>query len=312
VTMKTVTENGKTYTIDDHGMVVQASVVEPEIKFEESADAPLSLNERVEAEGRLGHIVSRMSTVYGTTVGVKFDDGSFESLLEEHVKRSEVEQVRYDKPIDEVKADWETYQKMPDYTPDELDEKSVIARRLNVTAKALITDPRTPLSDQVTLDHIVLATGTDLYDMRERVAAYDEQSESEYLASQPKFHLPEAITPSTSRSREDVSWLLVAAEDVQDETDSFDWDSHLTNEALSATARLTEEQLSSDDFMTSVASYRDDSMPRGYDDEKKAKFRTLLESARTAALTERTSQRTAKTAKVEEDLADFDTSALFL
>jgi len=250
--------------------------------------------------------------VYGDSIGIKFDDGSFEEFLAADLERTSEEEVHYDKPIDEVKSDWTSYQAMPELTLSEVDQKAAVARRLNVTAKALVTDSRTPFSDRVELDHIILATGTDLYDFREKAERLNVEDHADYLSSLPKYEMSDEFQTYASRSSEDISWLIEAADTVTEELSQLDWDQHLMDEALKATARLTEEQLSSDEFMNAVADYRNDAMPLGYDAEKKKRFASLLEQARSEALTERAAKKTAKTAAVKEDLDDFDASALYL
>jgi hypothetical protein len=312
--MRIVEEDGKRYEIDDNGMVVSASTVQVDDEAQdEPVKQPLALNDRVEVEGRLGKVVTRaVPTVYGPTVGVQFDDGEIGEYLEEHVATSEEEAIRYDKPIDQVRADWEEYNKLPDFTAEEVDTKARLARTINITAKALVTDQRTSLSDQVVLDQMVLATGTDLYDLKAKQERLTLEGGEDWLNKQPNYRLPEEIINSTSRSSEDVSWLLVAADDAAQESSEFDWDQHLSNEALRATSRLETEQLESDEFMQAVLSYREDAMPVGYDTAKKEQFAAMLSSARQAALAERSAQATAKVAAVQEELEDFDPSRLYL
>ena len=310
--MKEILEDGKRYLIDDAGMVVEASAVTQEEEESPVDERPLALSERVEVEGKLGKVASRVPSVYGLVLGVRFDDGSVGEYLEDMVKRSSEEVVRYDQPIDEVKGEWETYQGMPQYTAEEVEKKSAVARRLNVTAKALVTDSRTPLSDRVVLDHIIITTGADILDMREQEKAFDLDAHADYLNGLPKYKLPEEVINSTSRSSEDVSWLLAAAEDAAEELGSIDWDQHLQNEAIRATSKLTEEQLQSDEFMNSVAVYREQAQPIGFNDQHRATFREYLNQARVNTLTERQTYKMARTAKVEEELTDFDTAQLFL
>lgn len=312
--MRIVTENGKRYEIDDNGMVVSATTVQVDNDAQvQPVEQPLALHERVEVEGRLGKVVTRaVPTVYGPTVGIRFDDGDVGEYLQEHVARSEEEAIRYDQPLDQVRADWEAYQELPAYTVDEVDDKAKAARGINITAKALVTDKRTSFADQLVLDEMVLTTGTDLYDLKAKQDQLTLTGGEGWLEAQPKYRLPEEIVNSTSRSSEDVSWLLVAADDAANEADTFEWDQHLSNEALRATSRLTEEQLESDDFMAAVQSYREDTMPVGYDNGKRELFASLLEQARTAALDECRATATARVASVQEELEDFNDAQLFL
>ena len=312
MTMRTVTENGTTYTIDDNGMVVEAKQDAPvaELNFEEE---PLRIGDRVEVDGRLGKVVTYTPSVYGDALAVRFDDGDLGEFLASDLERTSEDQIHFDQPIDEVKSDWETYQAMPEFTLAEVDSKAAVARRLNVTAKALVTDARTPLTDRVELDHVILATGTDLFDLRDKAERLNVVEHEDYLSRLPKYQMDSDFAGGYNyAAKDDISWVLAAAEMATEELGNLDWNQHLTNEALKATARLTAEQLENKDFMDRVASYCDDAMPSGYDVEKKAQFRTLLSAATKNALAEREAQHVAKVARVEEELDDFDTTMLYL
>lgn len=306
--MKVIEENGKVYTIDDSGLVVEAK--EAEQKTASVEDTPLALNERVEVEGRLGKIISRIPSVYGMVLGIRFDDGSTSEYIEEDVRRSKEEPLRFDTPIDQVKADWDKYQELPSYTLEQIESKARLARSLNVTAKALVTDSRTSLSDQVLLDGVVITTGTDLLDFKdqtERLTVGDTYNEK-----MPKYQIPTQVVGDTEFTQSDASWLALAAEDTEHLYSDFNWDSHLAAEALKATAKLTAEQLDSDDFIDAVAGFREASMPVGFNTELSERFRSLLSEARAEAQAERSSAKLARTASVTEELTDFNEAQLYL
>jgi hypothetical protein len=309
--MKTVIEGGKRYVIDDKGLVIEAAVVE-ESQEETVEEQPLALGDRVEVAGQLGEIVSRISGVYGMTYGVRFDDGLLGEYLDDVISRTEVEKVKWDTPIEQVKADWEEYQKLPGITADEIDQKSALARKINITAKALVTDSKTSLSDQVVLDQMVIVTGTDLLDLKEARERVSLDREASYLEALPKYKIPNEVLAMQGMSREDASWLHTAAEDAETEVNDFDWESHLASEASSSVRSLTIEQLESDSFMEEVANYRLASQPLGLTDEKRELFANLLVEARKAAIEARKAEGEVRTAAVEEDLSDFDTSALYI
>lgn len=310
-----IIENGKRYVFDENNIVVEASDVENTDAETTEEVRPVSLGDRVEVEGRLGKVVSRLpdeyASVYGLAVGVSFDDGDFGEYLEEHVSHSDEDAITYDKPLDQVKADWDSYQGMPEYTLEEVEAKARVARSLNVTSKALVTDQRTAFSDKVDLDHIILATANDLFDLKDRAERL-EVSTSDYLDKQPKYRLPAQIIQETSRSSEDASWLLESADEAVEELGNLDWDAHLQSEALKATSRLEPEQLENEGFMEAVAEYREATMPLGFNDEKRAQFRAALELARKSALEERAVQHVAKTAAAAEGLENFDPAQLYL
>jgi hypothetical protein len=298
--MKTIEENGKVYSVDeDTGLVVEAR---------ESED--FNLSDRVEVDGVPGKVISKTTSVYGPVVGVRFDSGETGEFLAQDLNHTSVEPIRFDTPLDQVKADWERYQELPGYTLEQVEDKARLARSLNVTAKALVTDRRTALSDQVLLDSIVISTGTDLLDMKEQVERLTV-GES-YSDNLPRYNIPNEIISSSSYSKDDASWLGLAAEEAKNDVDTFDWDSFLTSEALRATASLTKEQLESNDFMEAVASYSEERMPVGFNGNLREQFNDLLTEARHDALAAREASAQTRTAKVVEELADFNDAQLYL
>lgn len=308
--MKTIEENGKVYLLDEEtGLVVEAKDAEQKTaSVKETIE--LALNERVEVDGRPGKVVSRIASIYGMVLGIRFDDGSFDERLEDEVTASTQEAMRFDTPIDQVKADWEKYQEMPAFTEEQLDAKARLARSLNITAKALVTDKRTSLSDQVILDGVVVVTGTDLIDIKEQIERVTVGDS--YVTSMPQYAYPNEVAASSEFSRSDASWLSLSADEAENDTNDFNWDSHLSNEALKATSRLEDEQLKSDDFMDAVADFREAAMPVGFNAEHRDKFRALLTEARKDALTERASAKLSRVAAVKEELADFNDAQLYL
>lgn len=308
--MKVIEENGKLYTIDeDSGLVVEAKEAEQKVASTED-QTPLALNERVEIEGRLGKVISRIPSVYGMVLGVRFDDGSTDEYIEDEVRRSTEQPMRFDTPIDQVKSDWDKYQELPSYTLEQITGKSRLARSLNVTAKALVTDQRTSLSDQVLLDSIVISTGTDILDMKDQTErlTVDEN----YAENMPQYSIPSEIVGGSEFIQSDASWIALAAEDTSEYHSNFNWDSHLAAEALKATAPLDTEQLESDEFIEAVAGFREDAMPVGYNQELSLRFRDLLEEARKERLSERSAAKLARTASVTEELTDFNEAQLYL
>lgn len=164
-----IKENGKLYNIDEEtGLVTEASSVEtPEevIEAEELRDE-LRIGDRVTVGQEEGTIVSIISSVYGPAFGVRFDDGGLDEYPEERLARVETPEPDYETPVKEVLSRYEVYETLPSYTRDEIEAKIAEARHLNLRAKALITDSKLAFSDQVELDRVVLATGTDLLDFK--------------------------------------------------------------------------------------------------------------------------------------------------
>lgn len=197
----------------------------------------IQIGDRVEYDGKLGHVISSIQTVYGDLFGVRFDDGNFENAFPEQLAHSEIEDTpQYDNAIDEILNEFEAYQTSSRDTTEEVQAALKSARALNVRAKALMTDPTLPFGEQVKVDQVITATASDLMTLKE-----DEDlllSHSDYVRGQPRYVLPEEVFPTQRWAREDASWLEVEANEAEAEVEAIDWDAYLTTEAVKTATHI--------------------------------------------------------------------------
>lgn len=90
-----IKENGKLYNIDEEtGLVTEASDIEEPsdvIEADELAQE-FRTGDRVAVGDEEGTIISIISSIYGPSFGIRFDDGSIDEFLEDrlaHVETSE-------------------------------------------------------------------------------------------------------------------------------------------------------------------------------------------------------------------------------
>jgi hypothetical protein len=301
-----VEENGKLYKIDeDTGLVTEAS--DADVEAEQDLSDEFRIGDRVEVGGVLGEVISITASVYGGAFGVRFDDGSIDEFVETMLKRSSVEKPNFETPIHEVQARFAKYEEMPGYTNDELTRKEAEARWLNLRAKSLVTDPKLALSDQNELGRIVLVTGTDLLELKE--AREQSEETASYLGSFNKYRLANEVQGGGAIMglHGDASWLEDGLDGLE-VAETTDADLAIT--ATELVSQFSEGQLQDDEFMAAARSYQYDYLQM--DEAERTHFDSLVESARTARLAEL--PKIAKQAKteVEDDLANFDASALYL
>ena len=302
-----IKENGKLYHIDEEtGLVTEASIDQaPEDVVEvEELDQEFRTGDRVTVGNEEGTIISIISSVYGPAFGVVFDDGGIDEFPEDRLSRVESEEPDYETPVKEVLARYATYETLPSYTREEIDVKMAEARNLNLRAKALITDSKLAFSDQVELDRVVLATGTDLQDFQ--VLRDSSEANEEYLSqfADSRFELaPEFRNTASYGASDDASWVDSAFNDIEATTDA-----DLAVAAQEMVDRLTIEQLQDDEIVSLSSSFQTDRLVA--DEEQTEKFAGYVKEARAKRLDAHTE---VKEAAVEDtDLDDFDTSALYL
>lgn len=306
-----VEENGKKYDVDEKtGQVRVASAsTEPQVD-EADFDNDFRLGDRVEVDGESGTIISITASLYGGAYGVRFDDGGIDEYGEGALKKSATEAPEYDTPISEVLARFASYEKMPHYTNDEINTKEEEARWLQLRAQSLVSDSKLTLSDQNKLGKVVLITGNDLIDLRElRDQSEDSQ---QYLARFNRYKVAENISGYGAGLglKGDASWLNDALDgmEVVETTDA-----DLAVRAAELVAAFSKVQLEDDEFMHVASSYH-----KGYlqmDDADAKKFDSFLAQARTDRLKEFPAEDglpDPKVAAAEDDLDNFDTSALYL
>jgi hypothetical protein len=308
-----IEENGKVYNLDPNtGLITEASVKgEATLNIAEPksvvAEVKVLLGSRVEADGQLGEVVSKTNSPYGEVFGIRFDDQSVGEFVASQLTLSDIEPIDFATPINEVTSRYDAYEELPSYTKEEIEAKQREARWLNLRAKALITDKNTGLSDQIALDHIVVSTATDILDLKESMESADLAHEADYLSSFNEYEIGGQYDYSsgvTMGSQGDASWLIEAADDFEYQGTT---EADLASKAVEIVSKFTREQLETPGFIKDAMGFQADYL--NMDEDQQAAFAAYVDMARDEKLAE---EPEAKIAAVEEDLDDFDTSALYV
>ncbi len=308
-----IEENGKVYNLDPiTGLITEASVKE-EVKLNigdqvpRPEEAKVTIGSRVAAEGQLGEVVTKTEGMYGTVFGVRFDNQGMGEYVASQLTVTDVEPIDYETPIKEVTSRYDSYDELPFYTKEEIESKQREARWLNLRAKALITDKNTSLSDQIALDYIVVSTATDILDLKEAMSTVDMIGEQDYLSSFNEYEVAGQYDHSggvSMGSQGDASWLLEAADDFEYQTTT---EANLASKAVEIVSKFTREQLETEGFITDAMGFQADYL--NMDEDQRIVFAAYVEMARDEKLLE---PQEVKEAAVEDDLDDFDTSALYV
>jgi hypothetical protein len=303
-----VEENGKVYEIDPATKTVVAAATSKD-QLEEVVEpvAELRVGDRVEAEGKLGKVILKSNSMYGEVIGVRFDDDTIGEYLEEHVSRSEVEEINHETPVHEVVSRFEAYKELPAFTRDELEAKAKEARWLNLRAKSLVTDSKLPFSEQQALDHVVIITGTDALDLREATDKLDaEDRMGELKGTSYRLELGEGAAAPTMgvKGSGGIDWL----DDILDTELPETTDGDLASRAIETVAQFSRDQLGDEDFVRTASSFQREYLSGN--DEQAEKFDRYFEEARKERLAE--TPKEPKVAKTDDNLDDFDATALFI
>jgi hypothetical protein len=290
-----VSENGKTYNIDEEsGLVTEASVEDLAEEFR--------IGNRVEVAGQLGEVVSLTPSVYGPAFGVRFDDGDVAEFAEAQLKHSSVAPPDYESPVEEVLQRFAVYKELPALTNEQISHKEAEARWLNLRAKSLVTDQKLAFSDQNDLSTIVLVTGTDLVEIKELRSKLDENVE--YLGKFNRYKIAGEVSGygASLGMTGDASWLDNAVEDME-VVETTDTD--LAARATEVVAALSKEQLEDDEFLKAAASYQQEYLQM--DKDQALKFDSYLARARD----EKLSEPQPKVASTEKNWDEIDDAAIF-
>lgn len=278
-----------------------------EFVCDECAAKTASLNKgiRVSHREQEGTIFSVVPGLYGDTYGVKFDNGTVGEFLEEQLTPVESAAPVYLSSIEEINADYIDYEVVPANTYDELEEKTRLARNLNLRAKSLILDSKISMHERVNLDNIITATAADIRDFKEGQLHLQEIEAEAYLARAPKYKINDEFMGWGSQARtktdEDISWV----NDIDVDFNPID-DTRLISMASDAVSSLSREQLADADFLKEVKYYNSQALPT----ESHARFASFVDEAAKMRLEEPV-QVTAKTASVES-FDDIDDAALYM
>lgn len=312
--MSIVTDGEKYYLIEG-GQVVAAAdskealVETPTVVVASVIEATFEVGDRVEVSGRLGTIKTMVTSVYGDVAGIKLDNGSIEEVLTDVLTHTEAEEPTYANEVEALVAEFETYEARTVVGIDDVRQKSAKARQLNLRAKAIATDPQLGFSDRVKLDKIVLTTGVDIVELRD-----DEQilASADYIAEQPRFEVE--IGHSNPHPSEDASWLLEAAEQVDEEASGIDWDAVIATEAVALAQRINEGLLDDDDYVIATAAEHGLHFVAGLEDAEERGNQFVQFVVKAASTRRESLEKTAtqKTAALELSDDDDTFQALFL
>lgn len=310
-----IREAGKVYNLDDNGVITEASLEETQI---ENVPAPLLIGDRVSVNGQAGFLRARTDSIYGDALAIEFDDGRWLELPTEVVSHSDAEhESTYAETVDihkltigELRDHFRAYNALPMITTEELDTKERVAKSVSLRAKYLLHQSSLSLEDQVDLDTIAMMADNDIKDM-DQLRHSVEMSENDLYrrSSSSRYQIAENITsygPVMGSHGEDASWLANSL-DGMEVTEVTDAD--MATAALEMVAKLDLDQLDDDSTMQDASQFKADYLGILNDKDRLAKFERYVTEARQEKLAQPV---VVKEAKVEEDLAAFDTSALFM
>lgn len=269
-----------------------------ETELEKAAD--YDFGDRVLYKSKAGSVFSLIPSVYGTSVGIKFDDGEIGEYDPSQLSKIFQDAPVFSSNIDEFAQGYDEYTKLPAYTLEEIESKEKLAKSINVKAKAFITDKQISFTDRVRLDSIVTATAVDVLDLKESKQSTEQYTN--YLESLPKFRMPDAFSGwgslARTKSDEDISWVSNI------EIEDTDWEPLLSNAAQETIENLSLEQLDDKEFMNEVVAFRLESLPT----DQTERFSYLLKHA--------IEMKRSKSAEIEieepEDLDSIDLRGVFL
>lgn len=312
-----VEREGRAYLLED-GRVVKSAATADELLPESETEAPpvFSVGDRVEADGKLGKIVSKMATIYGEQYGVRSDDGEANSFYSESLKHSETEEPTYESPIDAILAEADAYETMPSDTIDQINAKEAIAREINLRARAIASDSKLALSDRVKLDAVVSGTSVDLeYLKNDKEAALISAFEEEQK-NLPKVSIDAPTFGGSEFTTEDASWLEDVAEEAEKEAvaNLATADTTLTETAVKLVDGMEPGLLADDDTVQEQSHALFLEITSGMDDDAKAeKLLKYNDEVRTARFNRLEELKEAAADPDEDDGDELgDDSALFL
>jgi hypothetical protein len=268
-----VEREGRAYLLEG-GKVVKSAASASELLPESETPPVFSVGDRVEADGSLGKVVSKMNTIYGEQYGVRQDDGEAYSFYAESLKHSETEEPRYESPIDQILAEADTFEAMPSDTLDQIEAKSEVGRELNLRAKALITDDKLPFTERVKLDAVVSGTQVDLdYLANDKESALLSAYEDEQKIKATSVTIDEPTFGVSSFTTDDASWLEDAAEDAEREVQAnlSGADATLVETAVKLVEGMPEGLLRDDDTVEAQSHALFLEVTAGMDEVEKAK-----------------------------------------
>jgi hypothetical protein len=265
----------------------------------------LGKGKRVSHREKEGTIVSIVPGLYGDAYGVKFDDGKVAEFLAEQLIPVESAAPIFLSAVEAINSDYIDYESIPANTYDELEDKTKVARSINLRAKSLILDSKLSMNDRVQLDKIIISTAADISDFKEGQMHLQEIEAEAYLARAPKYELNDEFigwgSVARTKTDEDISWV----NDIDADLGQVD-DATLISLASDAIKSLSREQLEDEGFMEDVHYYNTLRLPN----EAAPRFAKFLREA-VAMKLEEPVQVIAKEASVES-FDDVDDAALYM
>jgi len=297
-----VQDGDKYYIIDDNKVVASLSKEEFDKLQTPKENPSFGLGDRVTHRDQPGNVISVTASIYGDTIGVRFDDGSVNEFAPSQLVASETERPAFSSAVQELIYDFDQYSVLQANTLEELEIKEREARALNLRATSLIKDEKLALADRVELDKVATSTNVDSVDFKENKELLRLAENADHFNRFNQYHVDNEFHGygSSWGSTDDASWL----DDIEIISAKTE-ESHLASLARDTVAHLSKDQLSNDDFMNEVRDYTFDRLrPEDHD-----KFTLLLESAAQMRLGE--FENMPKEASAE-DYDDVDDSALFM
>jgi len=285
--MSRVIDNGKEFVIED-GKVVSASI-------KKSKD--FNFKDRVLHGKKLGSVVSKVPSIYGDSIGVRFDDGSFSEYLAHDLEPEPLSKEAAVISNDEFEEVYEKYNEMSADTLEDVEAKMRLARSLNLRAKALATNHKNTLADTIFYDRVVTATAVDLMDLEDERESLRYVSSADYLEALPRAS--HADLGSYVTSNEDASWIQAIEEPEPEEVT----DAHLASLASKAVDSLNRDQLEDNEFIRSVLQYQYEYLPQIQ--EVRTRFASYLNQARQMKLAQTVVAKTASVGSKDMDGNDF-------
>lgn len=311
-----VEREGRAYLLEGGKVVKSASTASELLPESETEDTPtFSVGDRVEAGGKLGKVVSKMTTIYGEQYGVRDDDGEAFSFYAEDLKLSDVELPTYESPVEQILAEADAFEGMPSDTMQQIEAKEEVGRELNLRAKALVTDDKLPFTERVKLDAVVSGTQVDLdYLANDKEAALLSAYEEEQ-ASRPKLSIDSENFGVSSFTTDDASWLAEAADEAEAEEAErlSSAGDDLTSAAVELVERMDEALLSDDDTVMAQSHSLFLAKTAGMDEDSKAeKLLAFNDQVRTARYNRLEELKEAALDPENDEVDDSDLSDLFL
>jgi hypothetical protein len=306
----------RAYLLED-GKVVKSASTASEL-LPESETAPVfSVGDRVEADGKLGKVVSKMATILGDQYGVRHDDGEAYSYYGESLKTSEVEEPIFESAIDQILSEADNFEAMASDTLEQIESKEEVGRELNLRAKALVTDDKLPLSDRVKLDAVISGTQVDLdYLANDKEAALLSAYEDERKTAATQVSIDEPTFGVSQFTTDDASWLGDVADEAEKEAvaNLQEADTNLTSTAVKLVEGMEPGLLADDDTVEAQSHALFLEVTAGMDEDEKAeKLLSYKDQVRTARFNRLEELKEAALDPETEDEDELgDDSALFL